>query len=171
LDFPSLGSPITPRRWRNINLYTISYGHGIALSLIHISTAISAVVNGGILQKPSLAKVKLAPQGKRIFKEKTSEIVNQFLENNVKNGTGRKANTKFIEIGGKTGTAEKPERGGYNKNKTITSFFATIPAKKPKYTILILVDEPKAEFKTGGYVVAPIIKNLVEKIYPILNFR
>ena len=171
LDFPSLSFPIFPKRWSKINLYTISYGHGIALSPIHISNAVSAIVNGGVLQKPSLIKLKSTPQGKKIFKKSTSNIINQFLKNTVANGTGRNAATKFIEIGGKTGTAEKPENGRYNKNKTITSFISTIPADKPQYTILILIDEPKAKFKTGGYIVAPIIKNIVEKIYPIIGIE
>jgi len=168
LDFPSLGHPIIPKKWSDISLYTISYGHGIALSPVHISSAISAIVNGGNFKNPSLLKLNHINEGKRIFKKSTSDIINKFMKNAILNGTGRNAATKFIDIGGKTGTAEKAEKGGYSKDKTLTSFVATIPADNPKYVILILMDEPKAEFRTGGYVVAPIIKSLVEKIYMIL---
>ncbi|MDA9818339.1 penicillin-binding protein 2 [Flavobacteriaceae bacterium] len=167
-DFPSLGYPIFPKRWGKINLYTMSYGHGIAITPLHLTSAVSAVVNGGILYNPSLLKLMKKPKGEVIFKERTSELVNKMMRQTILNGTGKNAAVKDIAIGGKTGTAEKPENGKYNKNKTITSFLATVPAKKPKYIILIAIDEPKTKFKTGGITAAPVARIILEKISSIL---
>lgn len=168
-QFPGLGHPIYPKKWREINLYTISYGHGIAVTPLHIATAIAAIVNGGTLYNPSFLKLKEAPQGQKIFQESTSTFMRALLRKTVLEGTGRNADVEGYEVGGKTGTAERAEFGGYNKKQTIASFVAVFPISEPKYLIYILLDRPNYKFNTGGFVAAPVANEIIKNIAPILG--
>lgn len=167
--FPGLGRPIYPKKWREINLYTISYGHGIAVTPLHLASAIAATINGGTLYNPSFLKLKTPPQGKRIFKESTSKFMRALLAKTVQEGTGRKAKVEGYEVGGKTGTAERAELGGYNKKQTIASFVAAFPISNPKYLIYIVLDRPNYKFNTGGFVAAPVAGQIIKNIAPILG--
>lgn len=169
VDFPGLGRPIYPRRWRDINLFTISYGHGIAITPLHIGMAVSAMINGGTLYKPSFLKLKKQPDGKRVIKKKTSDFVRQLMLKTVKEGTGRRSNIVGYEIGGKTGTAERAEYGGYNKKQTIASFVAAFPISKPKYLVYVVFDRTDHDFNTGGMVAAPVAGRIIKNIAPILG--
>ena len=168
-EFPGLGKPIYPKLWREINLYTISYGHGIAVTPLHIAIANAAIVNGGILYKPSFMKLSKQPKGNRVLKESTSKIMQTMLHNVVLEGTGKYANVAGYEVGGKTGTAEHAENGRYNKKQTIASFVAAFPISNPKYLIYIGFDRPNYSFNTGGMVAAPVAGNIIRNIAPILG--
>lgn len=169
VDFPGLGRPIYPSTWREINLYTISYGHGIAITPLHIATGISAVVNGGILYNPSFLKLDKEPKGKKVIKESTSDLMRAMMRKVVVEGTGRNADIEGYEVGGKTGTAERAEYGGYNEKKTIASFVATFPISKPKYLVYVVFDRPDYKFNTGGMVAAPVAGRIIKNIAPILG--
>ncbi len=168
-EFPGLGRPISPRIWREINLYTISYGHGIAITPLHIATTVAAIANGGILYTPSFLKLTNAPSGKRIIKESTSETMRQMLRKVVVDGTGRNANIEGYEVGGKTGTANRAEYGSYNERLTMASFVAVFPMSQPKYLIYVIFDRPNYTFNTGGMVAAPVAGKIVRNIAPILG--
>ena len=168
-DFPGLAKPIYPKNWRTINLYTISYGHGIAVTPLHIASAVSATVNGGIYHKPSFIKLKEQPKGTRVFKESTSQTLRMLLRRSVTDGTGRFSNIDGYDIGGKTGTAEKAKGGGYNEKQTIASFVSIFPSKEPKYLIYLVFDNPNYNFNTGGMIAAPVTKGVIENIAPILG--
>lgn len=168
-DFPGLGKPIYPRNWREINLYTISYGHGIAITPLHLATGVSAIVNGGILYNPSFLKLSKPPRGRRVIQESTSQIMRQMLRQVVVSGTGKNANVEGYEVGGKTGTAERAESGRYNERQTIASFVAVFPISQPKYLIYVLFDHPDYIFNTGGIVAAPVAGKIVENIAPLLS--
>lgn len=168
-DFPGLAKPIYPKNWRAINLYTISYGHGIAVTPLHIASAVSATINGGYYYKPSFIKLKTPPKGKRIFKRSTSATMRMLLRKVVTDGTGRFADVAGYKIGGKTGTAEKARRGGYNERKTIASFVAVFPMSKPQYLLYVVFDDPNFTFNTGGMVAAPTAKEVIKNIAPILG--
>ncbi len=168
-EFPGLGRPICPKLWREINLYTISYGHGIAITPLHIATTVSAISNGGILYKPSFLKLTDQPKGERIIKESTSNIMRQMLRKVVVEGTGRNSNIEGYEVGGKTGTANRAEGGGYNERSTMASFVAVFPMSKPKYLIYVVFDRPNYTFNTGGMVAAPVAGKIVRDIAPILD--
>lgn len=169
INFPGLAKPIYPRIWREINLYTISYGHGIAVTALHMASAISAMVNGGILYQPSFVKQEELPKGKRVVSEKTTQMVREIMQNTVIYGTGRNAAIVGYEVGGKTGTAERAELGSYNRSKTLASFAGAFPISKPKYLLFIFFDQPNHTSNTGGMVAAPVAKNIVQNIAPILE--
>ncbi|MFT6331994.1 MAG: cell division protein FtsI (penicillin-binding protein 3) [Lentimonas sp.] len=166
-DFPSLSRPIYPKSWREIHLYTIAYGHGIAVTPLHIAASTSAMVNGGIFYQPSFAKLN-HNKGRRVIKESTSKIIRKMLRDVVKNGTGKNAAVKGYEVGGKTGTAERAEFGSYSEKKTIASFLAVFPTSKPKYLVFVALDRADSKFNTGGMIAAPVARNIIEGIAPIL---
>ena len=152
LEVSDVGSPLKPRRWGDTAMLTIAFGHGLAVTPIHMTAAVSALVNGGIYRQPTVVK-RLpgeASQGKRIVSEKVSDDVRWLMRQVVVNGTGRKADTAYYPVGGKTGTAEKARgRGGYDKNKKLASFIASFPIHDPKYVLLVMVDEPKGRKEIG----------------------
>jgi cell division protein FtsI (penicillin-binding protein 3) len=170
-EFPGLGKPIFPKTWREINLYTISYGHGIAITPLHLATAVAAVTNGGILYNPSFLKLKRQPSGTRVIQESTSETMRLMMQKVVREGTGKNSNIIGYDIGGKTGTAERAESGGYNERQTMASFVAVFPISKPKYLVYIIFDRPNAAFNTGGMVAAPVAGKVVRNIAPLLGVR
>ena len=168
-DFPALGRPIYPKKWREINLFTISYGHGIAVTPLHVATATAAIVNGGTFYQPSFIKLTEKPDGKKIIKESTSKLMRSMLRKVAVEGTGKYANIEGYEVGGKTGTAERAEFGSYNKTSTMASFVAVFPITEPKYLLLIAIDRPHHIFNTGGMVAAPIAGKVIKNVAPILD--
>ncbi|MBU6140502.1 MAG: penicillin-binding protein 2 [Proteobacteria bacterium] len=170
-EFPGLGKPIYPKNWGQISLYTISYGHGIAITPLHLAMASAAIVNGGILYKPSFVKIDKQPEGERVIKESTSETMRMILRKAVELGTGKKSNIEGYEVGGKTGTAELAESGKYNTNLTNASFVATFPISKPQYLIYVIFDRPNYIFNTGGMVAAPVVGRVIKNIAPLLGVK
>jgi cell division protein FtsI (penicillin-binding protein 3) len=168
-DFPGLGKPIYPKLWREINLYTISYGHGIAITPMHIATAVAAVTNGGTLYQPKFLKSLEKPVGEKVIKTSTSEIMRLMMRNVVTEGTGKNANIEGYEVAGKTGTAERAEFGTYNEKQTVSSFVAIFPISQPKYLIYIVFDRSNYMFNTGGMVAAPVAGRVIKNIAPILG--
>ena len=157
---------------------TISYGHGLAVTPLHLVAGVSAIVNGGIYRSPSLLRHELGEPavGKRIISEETSKNMRHLMRLVVENGTGRNAAAPGYFVGGKTGTAEKVSGREYKRKALISSFVAAFPMQKPKYALLAMLDEPKGTKETlgratGGWVAAPIIGAIVNRIAPILGFR
>ncbi len=170
-NFPGLGKPIYPRVWREINLFTISYGHGIAITPMHLALATGALVNGGNYYNPSFLKLEDQPRGKRVAKESTSAMMRLLLRKVVLEGTGKNANVDGYEVGGKTGTAERAEAGHYNERQTLASFVGVFPISKPKYLVYVIFDRPNAMFNTGGMVAAPVAGRVIKNIAPMLGVR
>lgn len=169
-QLPELAAPLWPRNWMRINTMTIAFGHGISVTPLHLVTGSAAMVNGGILYSPSLVKRTAASdKGRRVIQTKTSVSMRQLLRLNAVEGTGKNANLPGYEVGGKTGTAEKPAKGGYRQKALISSFVGMFPMNDPKFVILYSLDEPKGLPETGGYatagwVAAPSVKVIVENI-------
>jgi cell division protein FtsI (penicillin-binding protein 3) len=169
-QLPELAGPLWPRHWVRINTMTIAYGHGISVTPLHLATGSSAIVNGGILYPPSFVKRSAnSDPGKRVIQTKTSQWMRQLLRLNVVEGTGKNADVKGYEVGGKTGTAEKPSRGGYRQKALISSFVGMFPMSEPKFLVVVSLDEPHGTKETGGYatggmVSAPSVKTIIENI-------
>jgi len=169
-QLPELAGPLWPRHWVRINTMTIAYGHGISVTPLHLATGSSAMVNGGILYPPSFVKRSAnSDPGKRVIQTKTSQWMRQLLRLNVVEGTGKNADVKGYEVGGKTGTAEKPSRGGYRQKALISSFVGMFPMSEPKFLVVVSLDEPHGTKETGGYatggmVSAPSVKTIIENI-------
>jgi cell division protein FtsI (penicillin-binding protein 3) len=153
-----------------INTMTIAFGHGISVTPLHLAIGSAAVVNGGLLYAPSLIKRTAGSDpGKRIIQPRTSVMMRQLLRLNVLEGTGKKADVPGYEVGGKTGTAEKPYRGGYRQKALISTFVGMFPMNDPKFVVVVSLDEPKGIAETGGYatagmVAAPSVKTVIENI-------
>jgi cell division protein FtsI (penicillin-binding protein 3) len=170
-------NPIFPtdRRWKELNSITMSFGHGISITPIHLIQTFSAIVNNGILRKATIIKDKNThDNGKQIFKPQTSLLMNKILRLTATSGFARRANVDEYLVGGKTGTAEKIVNGRYSKKINIALCVAAFPMNDPKYAVLILVDEPKQNninhgFATGGMVAAPVVSSIISKIAPILG--
>ncbi len=171
IKFPGLGRPIYPKIWREINLYTIAYGHGLAITPLHLATGVSTMVNGGEMHQPLFLKMTKPSSGSRVIKESTSAMMRALLRKTAVEGTGKKANIEGYEVGGKTGTANRAEGGGYNESLTMSSFVAVFPISKPKYLVYIIFDRTNYMFNTGGMVAAPVAGRVVKNIAPILGIR
>lgn len=170
--FPTLW----PRDWGRITNMTVAYGHGIAVTPIHLASAYAALVNGGIWRPATLLKLNAdnVPQGRRVFSAATSARMRQLLRLIVMYGTGKTANAPGYRIGGKTGTAEKPEGGRYAAHANITTFASAFPMDNPQYVVLTMMDEPQGSSKypgvrTAAYTSAPVVKQVVTRIGPMLG--
>ena len=177
VEVPEKSNPIFPtdRRWKELRSITMSYGHGISMTPVHLIQTFSAIVNNGVLRKATIIKDKNnKSNGKQIFKPQTSLLMNKILRLTATSGFARRANVDQYLIGAKTGTAEKIINGKYSKKLNIALCAAAFPMNDPKYAIIILVDEPKQNsinhgFATGGMVAAPVVSSIVSKIAPILD--
>jgi cell division protein FtsI (penicillin-binding protein 3) len=176
-ELPEVAKPLflSESRWSNHTMATISYGYGISTTPLHIVSAFSAVINGGMYHEPSLVYHK-PHEGKRVVSEKTSENMRTLLRAVVTRGTGRRANVEGYQVMGKTGTADKLENGHYNHKKSISSFVSGFPESNPQYTLIVVMDDPKASKETFGYTTAgwnavPITKNIISAVAPQLNVK
>ncbi|WP_447763703.1 peptidoglycan D,D-transpeptidase FtsI family protein [Sphingopyxis panaciterrae] len=168
--------PLWPKDWGRVTTMTTSYGHGIAVTPLHLASAYAALVNGGIWRPATLMKLgdKAPPQGRRVFKASTSARMRQLLRLIVSDGTGRNADAPGFRVGGKTGSAEKPGIGGYNRTSVVATFAAAFPMDNPRYVILAMIDEPKGNAfssgqRTAGYTAAPVVKKVVMRAGPMLG--
>ncbi|MDR2777260.1 MAG: penicillin-binding protein 2 [Rickettsiales bacterium] len=174
-DIRQVSLPIQPRKWKDINLMTIAYGYGVAVSPLHALSALGGIVGGAVVA-PRFS-YGFRPQRKvRKISKKTSELIRKFLRLVVTGGTGRLAHIDGYDIGGKTGTARKMSVGGYQKGAHLASFFGAWPIGNPRYSIIIVIDRPKEPSRkdadgTGGSVAAPIAKDIILKITPFLEME
>ncbi len=167
--------PLWPRNWGRLTTMTTSYGHGIAVTPLHLASAYGALVNGGIFYPATLLKTdhpKVA--GKRVYSEATSARMRQLLRMIVVDGTGTKADAPGFRVGGKTGSAEKPSAGGYARHSLVSTFVAAFPMDNPRYVVLAMIDEPKGNAyssgqRTAGWTAAPVVRNVVMRIGPMLG--
>ena len=176
VEIGETGRPLFPHRWREINTMTVSFGHGVAVSPLHLTSAVAAVVNGGILHTPTLLKrpPEALPKGKRVLSRATSDKMRRLMRLVVVEGTGSKAAAAGYLVGGKTGTAERAGRGGYKRKRLLSSFVAAFPMHRPRYVVLALLDRPRGTRKThgyatGGWVAAPVIGRTIARIGPLLG--
>lgn len=176
VEIPERGAPLVPRRWTEAYMLTIAFGHGLAVTPMHLAAAISALVNGGEFRQPTVLKRLEGdrPLGRRVISEKVSANVRRLMREVVMNGTGKKADTDAYPVGGKTGTAEKARgRRGYDRDAKLASFVSAFPIHAPRYVLLVMVDEPKGRkdtfgYATGGWVAAPAVKRIIDRAAPIL---
>jgi cell division protein FtsI (penicillin-binding protein 3) len=165
-----------PVHWGRITTMTTSYGHGIAVTPLHLACAYAALVNGGMWRPATLRKLKPSevPAGERVYSERTSAQMRALLRLIVAEGTGRSANAIGYRVGGKTGSAEKAAGGGYNKSSLVTTFASAFPMDHPRYVVLTMMDEPKGNAKTFGlrtaaWTAAPVVRRVIERTGPMLG--
>ncbi len=173
IEFNERAAGIWPSSWGRITTMTVSYGHGIAVTPLHLATAYAALVNGGMWRPATVRKLKPedVPDGRRVYSAATSARMRQLLRMIVAAGTGRSADAKGFRVGGKTGSAEKPQAGRYNKTSLVTTFASAFPMDDPRYVVVTIMDEATGAFglRTAAWTAAPVVKRVVERVGPMLG--
>lgn len=170
--------PLLPKRWSEISTMTVSYGHGISVTPVHLAAAYAALVNGGYRVNPTLLKQRGTPErGERVITPETSEALRAMLRQVVTRGTATLGEVKGYQVGGKTGTAEKPKPGGgYYEEKIIASFASVFPASDPKYVLLVSLEEavetsgPEPR-RTAGWTAVPVSAEIIRRVAPLMGMR
>jgi cell division protein FtsI (penicillin-binding protein 3) len=178
VEFDELSKPHYPAQWREVNVITIAYGHGIAVSPLHVAAGVSAIVNGGILHRPTVLKQPPGADlpGERVISEKTSMQMRKLMRLVVEFGTAKLGAAPGYVVGGKTGTAEKNLGGHYQEKKLLSDFVAVFPMHEPRYLVLTMVDEPHGTkqshgFATAGWTVVPATSRIIQRIAPVLGVQ
>ena len=178
IELPEVETPMVPDPWREVSTMTVSFGHGIAVSPVQLATAVAAVVNGGELRSPTI--LRRDPDSEvpttRILDPWTSDVMRRLLRSVVEDGTGGGADAAGYLVGGKTGTAEKATSRGYARSALLSSFVAAFPMNRPEYVVFAMLDEPRGTanthgYATGGWVAAPIIRRIVERMAPMVGLE
>ena len=186
-DIDEVGTPVA-FKWGKCKLATVSYGHGITTTILQLANAYSILVNGGYKISPTLIKKNIKNKKEKILNNDVSKKITPILRKIVTSemGTASLANVNGYEVGGKTGTAQTSVVGGYS-NKKINTFASIFPSSKPKYTLIVMLDEPKTNseyiynyrdgsgikykgtpFNTSGWTTVEVVGQIIEKIGPIL---
>ena len=179
IELRERGQPQYPTQWGQSAVMTTSFGHGIAVTPLHLARIFAALTNGGVMHPVTLLKRQPGAQipGQRVVSETTSARIRQLMRLVVLQGTGTNANAPGLRVGGKTGTAEKVNQfGGYDRNANITVFAGAFPMDHPRYVTLVVLDDarPTKEtygFKTAGWMAAPVGKRIIARIGPLLGVR
>jgi cell division protein FtsI (penicillin-binding protein 3) len=169
---------LTPgANWGPLEVMTVGFGHGIAVTPLHLATGYATLFNGGVYHPATLLKVgpkHPLPRGVRVFSEDTSYRMRALLREVVLDGTGKKADAPGYRVGGKTGTAEKLLNGHYTSSAVVTTFAGVFPMDEPRYVIVAMLDDPKPTadtygFHTAGWNVAPVVSGTISRIAPMLG--
>jgi cell division protein FtsI (penicillin-binding protein 3) len=179
IELPARGKPLWPQgKWSRVTNMTVSYGHGLAVTPLHLASAYAAMVNGGIWRPATLMKLDPTdvPRGRRVFKESTSSRMRQMLRMISLYGTGKSADAPGYRVGGKTGSADKNAGGVYKQNTIVSSFAAAFPMDAPRFVVVVVVDEPKGTVassfqRTAAFTAAPVVGRLVPRIGPMLGVQ
>jgi cell division protein FtsI (penicillin-binding protein 3) len=176
IELKERAGTLWPTSWGRVTTMTVAYGHGIAVTPLHLASAYAALVNGGLWRPATVLRLRpdQVPAGRRVFSAATSARMRQLLRMIVSVGTGRSADAKGYRVGGKTGSAEKPFQGGYARSSLVTTFAAAFPMEAPRYVVLVMMDEPKGDPANGGvrtaaFTAAPVVKRFVERAGPLLG--
>ena len=178
IELPEVAEPLVPNPWREINTMTIAFGHGIAVTPVQLVDGISAMVNGGIEHPPTVLAQDdpAAVPGKRVISSHTSADIRRLMRLVVLGGTGKYAEARGFLVGGKTGTAEKVFGKRYKTHALMSSFVGAFPINAPRYVVYAMLDEPSGTkqtfgYATGGWVAAPVVRNVVFRMASILGIH
>ncbi|HMQ41616.1 MAG TPA: penicillin-binding protein 2 [Paracoccus sp. (in: a-proteobacteria)] len=171
------GKPIVPSRWPAVTSATVSFGHGLAASPLHLAAAYATLANGGQKVTPTLVHGKKRPAGERVISEQAARLAVTMLRDVVLRGTARAGNVEGYAVAGKTGTADKPRPGGgYYDNKVVANFASIFPYDDPKYVLVVTLDEPTGqlgggESRVAGATAVPVAADVISRLAPILGLR
>ena len=176
-ELPEKASPQKPFQWGEIETATIGYGYGLALSPLHMISAFSALMNGGIYHQPTFLKQNQKQDVEwRVVSEKTSRQMRHMMRAVADIGSGKKANINGYLVGGKTGTAQIIENGKYAKGKTRTSFIGAFPMDDPQLAVYVFYIHPRAKegdwgFYDAGWNACPTAGKIIKQIAPLLGIE
>ncbi len=171
------GKPLLPKRWEELSSVTISYGHGLSSSPMHLAAGYATIANGGRKIVPTLLKQSGPKLGDRVMSERAAADARMMLRAVVTEGTASFGEVPGYQVGGKTGTADKPgPRGGYLEDKVINTFASMFPAHDPKYVLIVTLDEPvetsgEKPRRTAGWTAVPVAAEMIRRIAPLLGLR
>ncbi|WP_299416716.1 penicillin-binding protein 2 [uncultured Sulfitobacter sp.] len=173
------GRPLMPARYTDLSAVTISYGHGISTTAMHLAAGYAAIANGGLAVKPTLLKQKGPQLGERVMRTEVAAAARRMLRDVVvgKNGTASFGEVPGYFVAGKTGTSEKLRAGGgYYKNKNINTFASMFPAENPRYVLIVTLDEPVMTSgdkprRTAGWTAVPVAAEMIRRVAPLLGMR
>ncbi|MFU8883156.1 MAG: peptidoglycan D,D-transpeptidase FtsI family protein [Rhodobacterales bacterium] len=172
------GKPLLPPRWSELSTMTISYGHGLSATPLHLAAAYATMVNGGTRVSPTLLKQQGPQYGPRVISQKTSEQLRRMLRLTVSQGTASFGDVPGYAVGGKTGSADKPriDGRGYEKEKVLATFAAVFPAHDPKYVLIVTLDEAVETSgteprRTAGWTAVPVAAEVIRRVAPLLGLR
>lgn len=172
------GKPLLPKNWSELSTMTISYGHGISATPMHLAAAYAAIANGGTVVRPTLLKQKGPQSGDRVLSPAVAAASREMLRKVVTEGTASFGEVKGYAVAGKTGTADKPKENGpgYYDDKVINTFASMFPAHDPKYVLIVTLDEPVETSgdeprRTAGWTVVPVAAEMIRRIAPMLGMR
>lgn len=174
LEFGRTERSLMPQKWGPVERATISFGHGMSVTPMHLMLAVNAVTNGGIYIYPTLQKRGLGVvRGERVLEEEISSRLRQIMVRVNEETSGKKARIAGIQIGGKTATAEKYSNGRVDSKRNLTAYVGIFPASAPQYTILVILDEPQATkdswgWKTAAWNAVPTTGKILDSILPLL---
>ncbi len=179
VELPGSRRPMAPApsAWKEVSTMTIGYGQGIAVTPLHVVTAISALANGGTLRQPTIVAQPAGETrpGVRVISERNSDIMRRLMRLVVTDGSGKSAEVAGFFVGGKTGTAQKAgPHGRYMEGKRIAAFVGAFPMNAPRYAVYVMVDEPNPNatshgFATAGWVAAPAARDVISRVAPVLG--
>jgi cell division protein FtsI (penicillin-binding protein 3) len=171
------GQPLLPERWTDLSAVTISYGHGLSSSPMHLAAGYATIGNGGRAVTPTLLKKTGPVYGPRVMSEGAAKAARMMLRKVVSQGTASFGEVEGYAVGGKTGTADKPNpSGGYYEKKVIATFVSMFPAHDPKYVLIVTLDEPVETSgdkprRTAGWTAVPVAAEMIRRIAPLLGMR
>lgn len=176
-EVPETARPLLPKRWSRIVSATAAFGHGFAVQPLQGLSVVAGILNDGKLIPPTFikrSKEEAEVLAQQIVKPSTSEKMRTLFRLNATEGSAGKADVIGYRVGGKTGTAEKVVRGRYSKDHRLSSFIGAFPMDKPRYAVLVMLDEPKAlaetyGFATAGWNAVPTAGKIIERIAPMLG--
>jgi len=172
------GRPLLPTKWTDLSAVTISYGHGLSTTPLHLAAGYAAIANGGYLVKPTLLRQAGLNYGARVISAEVAAASRQMLRKVVTEGTASFAEVPGYQVAGKTGTADKPIEtgGGYYKDKVIATFAAMFPADAPRYVLVLMLDEPVETSgdkprRSAGWTAVPVAAEVIRRAAPLLGLR
>ncbi|WP_424941816.1 peptidoglycan D,D-transpeptidase FtsI family protein [Aliiroseovarius crassostreae] len=170
-------TPLLPSKWGKLSTITISYGHGLSSTPMHLAAGYAAIANGGYAVTPTVLKQNSYARGPRVMSEASAIAARQMLRKVVTEGTASFGEVEGYQVAGKTGTADKPKpRGGYYDDKVINTFASMFPANDPKYVLIVTLDEPldtsgSEPRRTAGWTAVPVAAEIVRRAAPLLGLK
>lgn len=173
IELKESAAPVLPRNWSDSTLASLSFGYAIMITPAQMAAATAALVNGGIYRPLSLRRGGAGVEGRRVLSERTSATMRDLMRANVLRGSGARADAPGLRVGGKTGSANKLVNGRYDPAQAIGTFAGVFPADGAadarRYVVFVLIDEPGSFPRTGGFVAAPAVGRIADRIAPFVQ--
>ncbi|BAB48907.1 MULTISPECIES: peptidoglycan D,D-transpeptidase FtsI family protein [Mesorhizobium] len=147
-ELPEVARPTEPKVWKQVNSFTIAFGHGVSTTPLQAAVGCAALMNGGYLMNPTFlvrTQQEAMAIAKKVVSEKTVEGMRYLYSLNAEKGSARNARVPGYRVGGKTGTAEKVINGRYSKELNFNTFVAAFPIEDPQYLVFTIADAPHPE--------------------------